>query len=419
MKILRSLELRSLEEEQNDNYGTGLTNANALSYLLSKNFDYDDFSLSSIFACVEIISNAIAEIPIFVKLREDNSRTILYDDPIMQSFDNSLIGRFRLIKMMVKDMLLTGNGLAYIQRDFKGQPEKIIYQKAGTYNINYDERNQTLYYTLLNLGKTVEPVNVIHLVKNSDNGVVGRDIFSYARNTINISKLTEKAVKDYWGSGCHVNGILTTDVTPLSKQKKQEIRQAWIEAHGPNGTGTAILEGGMRWENVSGNSKEAQMIETRLYNLQEICRFFSINPVLLGDLSKSSFSTVEACLLDFVTHTLYPYIVLIEEELNRKLILPNDKYKKYIDLDSNFILKSDKSTQANFISTLVKNGIMTINEGRMQLGLNPKDGCDDLIIPFTNINSNKVNQDNEDKESQPIDNQQDMKQQKNIEEENE
>lgn len=157
----------------------------------------------------------------------------------------------------------------------------------------------------------------------------------------------------------------------------------------------AILEAGMSYQAISGNSKDSQLLETRLFNIQDVARFFSINPVLLGDLSHSSYSTIEASLLEFVTHTLYPYITLIENELKRKLIKPSEK-NLYIDLDAGFILKSDKNSQANYLSTLVSSGIMTRNEAREQLGLNAMEGADELIIPFTNIAQNTVGNNNDD-----------------------
>ena len=111
----------------------------------------------------------------------------------------------------------------------------------------------------------------------------------------------------------------------------------------------------------------------------------------MGDFSHSSYSTIEASLLEFVTHTLYPYITLIENELRRKLIKPSEK-NLYIDLDAGFILKSDKSSQATYLNTLVGGGIMSINEARLQLGLNPVDGGDDLRIAYSDANQNKSNQ---------------------------
>ena len=400
MKILRTknTELRNTEENEVYSGMLGMTNTSTYFSSLLNQYSVGDTSLSAVFCAVEIISNACAELPIQIKSRNDNYDVEVKNHYLYDVIDNCRLTKFMLVKQMVSDMLLYGNGLSYIERDNRGKPMNIIYIPHDKYSISYNDLTGDMYYMIPMVSKRmVEPINVIHILKNSDNGCVGKGILDYARNTLNISKFTEKAVKDYFGSGCHVNGILSTDVSPLSKEKKKDIIKAWNEAHGPNGTGTAILEAGMKYQAVSSAAKDAQMLETRLFNLQEICRYFSISPILLGDLSKSSFATIEASLLEFVTHTLYPYIILIENELNRKLIPEKEKHDIFINLDANFILKSDKTSQANYLSTLCKSGIISIDEARQQLGLNSRGGtCNDLIIPFTNIDSNKVNKTEED-----------------------
>lgn len=364
--------------------GLGLSN-------LTNKFTIPSINLSAVFAAIEIISNSVAELPINVKTREDDEIGLIKVHPIYDVLNNSLLTKFMLMKMLIVDMLLYGNGIAYIDRDIDGTPKSIIYCPYGTYNIRYNDKTRSLYYTITSIRKgQIEPIDVIHLIKNSKNGVEGIGILNYASSTLELAKATEKAAQDYFSSGCHLAGILSTTAARLTKEQREAIRDAWNQAHGTKGTGMAILENGMTYSPVAANSKESQLLETRLFNLNDIARFFSISPVLLGDLSHSSYSTIEASLLEFVTHTLFPYITLIENEFTRKLIKPSEK-NLYIDLDENYIVKSDKQSQANYLSTLVSKGIMTINEARHQLGLNPIEGADDLIIPFTNINDNKIN----------------------------
>ena len=118
---------------------------------------------------------------------------------------------------------------------------------------------------------------------------------------------------------------------------------------------------------------------------------------MVGDLSHSSYSTIEATLLEFVTHTLSPYIIMCEEEFTRKLIKPSEKYL-YINLDENYKLKSDKQSQANYLNTLVSGGIITANEARQILGFNKVDNADSLVIPYTNIKDNTLGTQNKDEE---------------------
>ena len=131
------------------------------------------------------------------------------------------------------------------------------------------------------------------------------------------------------------------------------------------------------------------MLETRLFNVAEISRYFNINPVLLGDLSKSSYNTIEAANLEFLTHTLMPYVSMVQDEFNRKLVKPSEAGIT-IDLDESYLIKADKNSTAQYLKTLVDSGIISRNEARKQLGYNEIKGCDDLIVPFTNIKDNTI-----------------------------
>lgn len=351
-------------------------------------------SLSSVFAAIEIISNSIAELPFNVKIKKENSTNIVEGHPLYKIFDNCLLTKYMLIKMLVTDMLLYGNGIAYIERAADGTPTNLVYCPHGTVSIVYNETNRKLYYLIPSLRRgRIEPIDVIHILKNSVNGVEGRGILQYAAKTIDLSGYTEKAALDYFGSGCHVAGILSSKAPRLTEKDVNDISSSWNRAHGKAGTGMAILPADLTYQAVSSNSKDAQMLESRLFNIQDVARFFNINPVLLGDLSHSSYSTIEASLLEFVTHTMFPYITLMEEELTRKLIKPSEK-SLYIDLDENFILRSDKSSQASYLNTLKQAGIITTNEARQQLGLNPIDGGDKLMIAYSDVDQNTVGEQN-------------------------
>lgn len=380
---------------QPDNSGFGV----GLPFLSSSSKKVDPMSIPAVFAAVEMISNSVAEIPIQVKSMKEGDTTVVEDHPLYDVFNSGIQTKFMLMKMLVVDMLIDGNAYAYIDRDAYGKPQQLIYCPRKTVTIDWNKRTRKLYYKCpdIKTGK-IEPIDMIHLMKNSDDGITGKGILQYAKWTLDLAQSTEEAAHGYFDNKCHVAGILSTDSPRLTQDQRNKIRDSWREAHGRSGSGMAVLEAGMHYQPVSSNSKDAQMLETRLFNLQDIARFFNISPVLLGDLSHSSYSTIEASLLEFVTHTLYPYITLIENEFSRKLLLPSEK-ELYIDLDDNYLIKSDKTSQANYLSVLTK-GIMSINEARQQLGLNEVEGCDDLIIPYTNIDNNTINKDKRQEDEQ-------------------
>ena len=341
--------------------------------------------LSAVYAAVELISNSLAELPILVKVDGKVDK----EHPFNHLFCNNLMSKYMLIKQLVWDILISnGNAFLYINRDEHDIATELIYCKPGDTQIMYNESTRALYYLNSKVAKgKIAPKNMIHLYKNSQDGINGRSIISYAKKVFDLSKFTDATASNYYQSGCNLNGILTITGNP-TQEEVEKIRMNWKRLHGSDGnSGLAILKGNMNYQPIGTSAAESQMLEARLFNVSEIARFFNISPVLLGDLTKSSYSTIEAAQLEFITHTLYPFISMFESELNRKLC--HDTNVK-IDFDESFLIRTDKSAQANYLNTLVKGGILSINEARAQLGLPSIDGGDRIVIPFTDISQNTI-----------------------------
>lgn len=350
----------------------------------------DAMTLSAVFAAVQLISNSIAELPIQLKTNEDNKVSVVKEHLLYHIFDKCLLTKFTLVKQMMTDLLLKGNAFAYIERDGAGNPINLVYYKPGDVTIDYNETKHELFYRINTLRKKIEPCDIIHLCINAEDGINGKGIISFASRSLALSKYTEKAVENFYSSGCAVNGILSTDSPRLTDEQRNSIRDAWKDSQTGKSGGMAVLEAGMKYSPVAANSQQAQMLETRQFNIQEVARWFGISPVLLQDLTHSGYNTIEAMQQEFVIHTLLPYVTLIEKECNRKLIKPSERRIIYIDFDESFIIKSDKQAEANYLSTLVSNGIVTINEARAQLGYNSIEGGDKILIAYTKIEDNTI-----------------------------
>lgn len=371
--------------------------------LIFGGYKLDNFatSLSAYYAAKELISNSIAQLPI--RIKRDNE--VDYNHSLNFIFRESLISKFNFIKMLVNDIIDYGNAYAYIKRAKDGTALSLIYCEHGTCIHHYDQQKQELYYSIPFLMKgRIEPINVLHLYKNSSNGVKGIALLNYANSVIKLAQATDKAASKYYSSGCALQGALT--IKGSRRNSKEQARQAFLETHGDRGSGLVILDDDMTYTPISSNANESQMLEARSFNVDEIARFFNINPVLIGDLTHTSYNTIEAANIEFVTHTLMPYIALFEDEFNRKLIKPSEYGVISIDFDESFLLRGDKNTTANYLKNLVSGGIMTINEARKQLGLSEKDNCDDLIIPFTNIQDNTINKEEDNNNEEGISEQQ-------------
>lgn len=360
----------------------------------------DPTQLAAFYASLEIISNQLAVVPIHIRNLSDGS--INYSHPLNNIWNSGLITKFTLIKQLIWDMLLHGNGLAYIKRAADGTPIEIIYRPHGTMSIMYNEVDRKLYYLDPAISKKkIEPINVLHFIKNSKDSINGIGVPKFALKATDLAKATDKTATDFFENGANVNGILKSS-KPLTTQQRMDIRNSWETIHGANkGGGIAVLSGELEYTPVGQNSEQSQMLQSREFNITEIARFFTISPTLIGDLSHTQYGSVEAAQAEFIAHTLLPLISMMQDEMNKKLLKPSEKSSLIIDLDEDHIYLSDKSSTANYLSRLTNSGIMTINEARHILNLQPVDGGDENRIPFSDVNQNTIsgNQNNNDKQN--------------------
>ena len=351
--------------------------------------NYGAMNLSAVYRATEIISDSIAILPI--KVKEDNKQHLQeINHPITFALSNGIISKYTLIKLLIQSVLLKGNGFAYIERGVDGTVIGLRYLDNQDVQIHYNKNKKELYYTSTVISpKHIEACNMIHLVKNSYDGVNGVSVINYATRTIKTANNTENSASNFFDNGCNLAGVLTVQ-GQLSAQQRQDIRNSWNQAYSNGGNGLAVLQGNMSYQPIQLSASESQMLESRQYNVQDIARFFGISPVLLGDLSNSSYSTIEATQNQFLLHTLQPYIEMIEEEFTRKLFKPSESNLR-ISIDETALLKTDKTALASYYSTLLNTGVMCINEVRKEIGLAEIEGGDKHIIAYTKIEDNQIN----------------------------
>lgn len=384
-------------EPDNPCYSTSLGFKNSLASLSG----YDPMFISTIFSGTQQISNALGMMPWEIKSYTNNEEPS-NNHWFYHLFDNCLQTQFMFTKNLIKDVIVEGNGYAYIQRE-NNKPVKLIYLPAGTCAPQLDVRTFSLYYNVnyMNLQKRCEPKDIIHVFVNSKDGLIGESLFYYAKKTIDLSAYTEKAAADYFGSGMRYTGILSTDAPRLKDDQRREIRNNYLSGINSE-NGIAVLEAGMRFEQLSNNAKDAQLIDSRQYNVQEAGRYFIMAPTKFGDFSHNIYGTIEAGSISFITDACGPYTINLEQELTRKLLTPTERKKYYISLNQDVLIKSDRTTYANYVKTLYEVGIMSKGEGRALLGLPEVEDSDEFVIPYQgttkNASYNNRNQtDNDDK----------------------
>ena len=348
-------------------------------------------SLSVVYSCVELISNAIAQMDISVKSVTTKGK--LEQIQLNRIFKKNKITKFTLIKNMISDMLLYGNGYAYIQRrTTDGMKVGLTYLPGNDVTIFVNQTNNDFYF--MYKGLKIQNEDLIHLYKNSYDGIQGISVLKFANRSIYLANSAEDSAADYYASGLNINGLLHARNPMTQHQARQAVESIQSLGFGDNTPGNSKLKFipfDLELEKISQSAEESQLVDTRLFNVQDLARFFNI-PVSM--LMENTRNTAEIN-LQFLTQCLAPYIVMIEDELNTKLITNEDLY---FDIDERALLRTDLQSTANYYGTLVDKGIMTRAEVREALGLKVMEGTDELIIPYTDIDQNMINKTEQEEE---------------------
>lgn len=374
-----SRERRSTEQTQ-----TGTTVTTVASIPFASLFsDRSAMSISTVYRCVELISDSCAMLPMEIK-GIDNK--VIADHPLGVAFNHpdNLLSRPLLIKMLIQSVLMKGNGFAYVHRNGDGTASRIQFVPSDEVQIVYDKEKQRLYYICPTISqKHIEPVNMLHLRKYSLDGINGLSVINAANKSIELAKNTETAASKLYEKGCKVDGIIKGGMTSDQRKDAKEAFLGSIES------GIAVLPPQMDYQSISLSAQDAQIIESRQFNAKDIARFFGVSPSMLGDLSGGYYGSIEAEQSAFILHTLNPYLVLMEAEFTSKLLTGKNKGMR-VDFDETYLLRADKNATANYYSRLVTNGIITRNEARRELGYGEVEGGDTLQVAFTDVEQNTI-----------------------------
>lgn len=354
---------------------------------------YSSMNISAVFSATNLISNTIAMLPIKVLINGDEGKNEIENHPlnlVLGERDNdNLLSRFNLIKMIVQSVILRGNAFCYIQRAQDGTVLGLRYLEASDVTINYRKEKDVLWYDCPIISKKhIEPINMLHFVLHSYDGITGISVLNYAARTLGITNASENAAKSFFENGMNVNGLLKV-LTPINQKQKDEIRQSWQQAYNGNGGGLAIINGNMEYQQLTLSPEDSQLLSSRQFNVADIARFFNITPLLLGGESGATYSSLEMLQNAFLVHTLQPYIAMIESEFNRKLLKPSESNLQVI-LETNDLMRIDKQSQANYYKTMVDAGILSRNEVRKEIGYNGFKGGDEHTIAYSDTDQNTL-----------------------------
>lgn len=346
--------------------------------------------LSTVYRCVDLISDSVAVLPLKTyELDGDGFKKEAKSHPVYYLLDmepNEDMTRYVFFKTIMASVLLTGNGYAYIERDNNLNVLQLIYLPSSQVSIVWIQDKRGIMrkrYQVVGFKELVEPRDMIHVLNFSYDGIIGVSTLEHARQTLDISTSAEEHAAGFFKSGGSVAGILTVESGRVDKKQKDQIYQTWEERTNPvtgHPNGIAVLEGNMKYQPISISPRDSQFIESRQFQVIDMCRFFSVSPVKAFDLSKSSYSTVEATQLQYLTDTVLAVITKIELEINRKVFLPSERGRIIAEFDTSAILRADMTSEATYNREMYNAGAITPNEIRRKHGLSKLPDGDNAFI---------------------------------------
>ncbi|MDR1883000.1 MAG: phage portal protein [Prevotella sp.] len=349
--------------------------------------------LSTVYRCVDLISDSVAVLPMETyELDKDGFKTPYKSHPAYDLLDlepNENMTRFTFFKTIMTSVLLRGNGYAYIERDAQQKPVQLIYipseQVSVVWIIDRDNIRRKRYMVSsmdYKFTQLVEPRDMIHILNFSYDGIIGVSTLTHARQTLGIATDSEAHASGFFKGGASAGGILTVE-RQLNKEQKGQIYSEWEDRTNPvtgRPNGITVLQGGFKYQPITISPKDSQLLESRQFNVVDICRFFSVSPVKAFDLSKSSYSTVEASQLAYLTDTASAIITKIELEINRKVFLPSERGRVKAEFNTSAILRADKSAQATYLREMFNIGAITPNEIRRENNHTRLEGGDNAFV---------------------------------------
>lgn len=386
-------------------------NLGALMFNSSSSFSESAAMKLSAFYCgVNQISNALALLPVnVVKYDFDEKQPI--DHPLWKILNITPDGtnnHFNAFKAAVESVIIKGNGYFYIDRDSKLNVKALRYINAD-FVTPMPQPNGTIKYIVQGFPAAVEGSDMIHLYTHCDEMHNGISLLKYAYQVLMGARNADETADKFYRSGAGLNGIIKAQATLTNEQKKQ-IRESWNQAFNEGGNGVAVLPQGLDYQPVSVSPEDAQLLESREFNIQEIARFLNISPIKLFQLKEVSYNSMESTQLSFLYDTVAPYVQLFVEEFNRKLFKPSEVGKLGVMFDYSSSMQTNRKEYAEYLRILLTNGILSIDEIRGQMGY-PKlksEGSDSHWIQLSyqtieNIASGKVlkSQDGNQEEQEP------------------
>ena len=332
--------------------------------------------MTAVYACVRILSEAVAGLPLhFYRYKDDGSKEkaidnnlyhLLHDEP------NPEMSSFVFRETLMTHLLLWGNAYAQIIRNGKGEVVALYPLMPNKMQVDRDDSGKLYYSYTRTDGEAgtdrngtviLSPRDVLHIPGLGFDGLVGYSPIAMAKNAIGLAIATEEFGSKFFANGAAPSGVLEH---PGTIKDPTRVREAWQSQFGGSGNSgkVAVLEEGMKYTPISISPEQAQFLETRKFQINEIARIFRVPPHMVGDLEKSSFSNIEQQSLEFVKYTLDPWVIRWEQSLSRSLLTDEEKKRCFFKFNLEGLLRGDYQSRMNGYAIARQNGWMSANDIR-------------------------------------------------------
>lgn len=333
----------------------------------------------AVFACIRILSETPASLPLIVyhrmggggKERASNHPTY----SVLHDMANPEMTAMALRETVQAHAAAWGNGYAYIVRENGWVKElwPLLPDRTQPLRVN----GELKYKVALPNGepRMIDAIHVLHIPGLGYDGLQGYSPIQLAREAIGLGLAAEEFGSRFYGQGTNLGGIVEHP-GKLGEQAYSNLRQSLDQKH--QGLSNAhlllILEEGMKYQKIGVAPNDAQFLETRKYQVTDIARLFRIPPHMIADMDKATFSNIEHMSIDFVVHTLRPWLVRWEQAINYKLFTPRERKKYFAEHLVDGLLRGDAKSRAEALATLRQNGIINADEWREIENMNPQEG---------------------------------------------
>ena len=332
--------------------------------------------MTAVYSCVRILAEAVAGLPLHLyRYTDSGGKEKALDHPLyllLHDEPNPEMSSFVFRETLMTHLLLWGNAYAQIIRNGKNEVVALYPLMPNKMEVDRDEHGQ-LYYkyqrtsdeapTMNGSSVILKPCDVLHIPGLGFDGLVGYSPIAMAKNAIGMAIACEEYGAKFFANGAAPSGVLEH---PGTIKDPGRVREAWQSQFGgsSNSGKVAVLEEGMKYTPISISPEQAQFLETRKFQINEIARIFRVPPHMVGDLEKSSFSNIEQQSLEFVKYTLDPWVIRWEQSMMRSLLSPDEKKSYYVKFNLEGLLRGDYQSRMNGYAIGRQNGWMSANDIR-------------------------------------------------------